>query len=252
MMQFPDILNLAKGFRQYFRLVVATSDELRQEAFRIRHKVYCKELGWEPVRADGMESDEFDAHSLHLLIQAVNGGDFIGCTRIVRPRPDDPAHPLPFEHACAQSLDRALCDPARMPRDRIAEVSRLAVISRYRRRKGEDKKPVAVNDEDFGTPQQPRFPYIPVGLYLGTLELARLSGLNTLFMLTEPHLASHFGKFGVTITRIGSPVEHRGKRIPSMMDAHGILGNLPRLVRPLYRELAKEVGAGVSSIPLAS
>lgn len=252
MLQFPDLLRLAQGYQQHFRLVVANNDELRRQAYRIRHQVYCEELGWEPVRPDRMETDEHDHHARHLLLQAQADGAFIGCTRLVLADPEDTTRALPFELACAQSLDRTLCDPARLPRDRIAEVSRLAVIARYRRRKGDRGKPVAVNDEDFGTSQQPRFPYIPVGLYLGTLELARLCGANTLFMLTEPHLASHFGKFGVSITRIGSPVEHRGSRIPSMMNAEKILGELPRLIRPLYRAIARDVAANIPGLPLAS
>ena len=246
-MYLPDLFNLAKNYHKYFRLVVANTEELRQAAYHIRHQVYCEELGWEPVRPDRLETDEFDAAALHLLIQACDGGAFIACARMILADARDPARPLPFEQACARSLDRAICDPARLPRQTIAEVSRLAVVSRYRRRKGDAGKPVSVDEENFGSVANPRFPYIPVGLYLGTLELARLNGLNTLFMLTEPHLASHFGKFGVDITRIGMPVEHRGSRVPSMMRADAVLENLPRLVRPLYQAIAQDVAASMPS-----
>ena len=40
-------------------------------------------------------------NSLHLLIRSVKTNEFIGCTRIVRPLPDDPSYQLPFEKACA-------------------------------------------------------------------------------------------------------------------------------------------------------
>ena len=246
-MYLPDLFNLAKNYHKYFRLVVANTDELRQAAFHIRHQVYCEELGWEPLRPDRRESDEYDSAALHLLIQACDGGAFIACARLVLVDAGDPARPLPFEHACARSLDRTICDPARLVRRKIAEVSRLAVVSRYRRRKSDAGKPVSVSEENFGTVDNPRFPYIPVGLYLGTLELARLHGLNTLFMLTEPRLASHFGKFGVDITRIGTPVEHRGSRVPSMMQAESVLKNLPRLIRPLYQAIAQDVAASMTS-----
>lgn len=240
-MFFPDMFNLGKAFRQYFEIVPVVSDALRDEVYRIRHQVYCEELGFEPVRPDKRETDDYDSHSLYLLIRSVKSGQFIGCTRIVRARPGDPAYPLPFEKTCAATLDRKIVDPARLPRDKIAEISRLAVIARFRRRKEDAKSPLPISEKDFGTPAQPRFPYIPVGLYLGTIELARLNGIETLFVLTEPRLANHFRKFGVDIQTIGGPVEHRGQRIPSMMKTNGILDNLWAVFRPLYRTIAQQV-----------
>lgn len=240
-MFFPAVFNLGKAFQQYFEIVPALSDALRDHVYHIRHQVYCEELAFEPQRPDRREHDEYDAHSLHLLIRSVQTGEFIGCTRIVRPRPEDPYHPLPFERTCAATLDRSIVDPAKLPRDTIAEISRLAVIAQFRKRKDDAKSPLSISDKAFGTPEQPRFPYIPVGLYLGTIELARLNGIDTLFVLTEPRLANHFRKFGVNIQTIGGAVEHRGQRIPSMMDTRGILDNLWAIFRPLYRTIAAEV-----------
>lgn len=240
-MFFPDVFNLGKAFKQYFEIVPALSDALRDEVYRIRHNVYCEELAFEPQRPDRRESDEYDAHSLHLLIRSVKADQFIGCTRIVRARPGDPHYPLPFEKTCAATLDRSIVDPAKLPRDTMAEISRLAVIAQFRKRKDDQKSPLSISDKDFGTPEQPRFPYIPVGLYLGTIELARLNGIDTLFVLTEPRLANHFRKFGVNIQTIGGAVEHRGQRIPSMMKTHGIIDNLWKIFRPLYRTIAADV-----------
>jgi N-acyl amino acid synthase of PEP-CTERM/exosortase system len=240
-MFFPAVFNLGKAFKQYFEIVPALSDALRDEVYHIRHQVYCEELAFEPQRPDRREHDDYDTHSLHLLIRSVQTDQFIGCTRIVRARPGDPDYPLPFEKTCAATLDRSIVDPARLPRDKIAEISRLAVIAQFRKRKQDAKSPLSISDKDFGTPQQPRFPYIPVGLYLGTIELARLNGIDTLFVLTEPRLANHFRKFGVNIQTIGGAVEHRGQRIPSMMSTHGIIDNLWAIFRPLYRTIAAEV-----------
>ena len=240
-MFFPDVFNLGGAFKQYFEVVPALSDELKDEVYRIRHQVYCEELAFEAQRPDRRERDEYDVHSLHLLIRSVKTGEFIGCTRIVRARPEDPRYPLPFEKICAATLDRSIIDPAKLPRDTIAEISRLAVIARFRRRKSDERSPVSISDSDFGTPEQPRFPYIPVGLYLGTIELARLNGIDTLFVLTEPRLANHFRKFGVDVKTIGGPVEHRGERIPSMMRTNDIIRNLWAIFRPLYRTIAAEV-----------
>ena len=95
------ISDLGSTFKQYFEIVPALSDALKDEVYRVRHQVYCEDLKFEPVRSDKRETDEYDPHSLHLLIRSVKTNEFIGCTRIVRPFPDDPSHPLPFEKACA-------------------------------------------------------------------------------------------------------------------------------------------------------
>ena len=241
-MFLTQFLNFGARYSRYFRIVPAWSEELKEEAYRIRHQVYCEELGWERSRADGRETDQYDEHSLHLLIRAVESDLFIGCVRLIRTIPEAPDQPLPFEITCATSLDRTICDPSRMPRDHIAEVSRLAVVARYRRRKGEAGRPISMEQEDFGTPDQPRFLYAPIALYLAALELARLHDVPTLFTLTEPRLARHFEKLGAKITPVGPPVEHRGARVPSMVDANQIIGNLPLIFRPLYRVIAAEVG----------
>lgn len=237
-----DRFNLGVGFQNYFRIQSAVTDTTRDSVFRIRHEVYCEELKFEPERPDRRESDQYDRHSLHCLLET--SGDpsqLVGCTRLIMTDPEDRYAPLPFEKTCAHTIDRALVDPMKLPRDRIAEVSRLAVRARYRRRRGESINPAPINDGDFGTKGQPRFPYIPISLYLGAVALAHRSGVDTIFVLTEPRLAVHFARLGVDIRQIGGPVEHRGARVPSMMDVQSIIKNMRFLVRPLWRVILEEI-----------
>lgn len=244
-MQLFERFNLGYGFRKYFEIAPATSEALRNDVFRIRHEVYCEELHFEPERPDRRETDEFDPHSLHCLIRTSNQPtQLVGCTRLVLADPNDPMAPLPFERTCAHTLDRSIIDPAKLPRDRIAEVSRLAVRGTYRRRKGETQAPVTISEEDFGNEERPRFPYIPIGLYLGAVALAARSGIDTLFVLTEPRLASHFGKLGVDIRQIGGPVEHRGTRVPSVMDVPAIIKSMRFIMKPIWRVVQEEIERG--------
>lgn len=236
-----EMLNLGEGFRKYFEVVPALTPELRDHVYRIRHSVYCEELKFEAVRPDGRETDENDAHSIHCLLRSVNNGEFVGCTRLILARPADPLYPLPFEKSCKATIDRNIIDPQILPRERIGEVSRLAVISKYRKRKGDIGHVDGISEDGFGDLKRPRFPYIPVGLYLGIIELALRHGVDTIFVLTEPRLAAHFGKLGVKVTQIGGAVEHRGKRVPSMMNAKGIIEGLNFVTRPLYKVIAAEV-----------
>lgn len=241
-MKLFDRFNLGHGFRKYFRVQAASTEALRDDVYRIRHEVYCEELKFEPERPDRRETDDYDRHSLHCLIRTSTEPDnLVGCTRLVLTNPDDRTGLLPFERTCAATLDRSIVDPMKLQRERIAEVSRLAVRAYYRRRRGETNTAATISDEDFGTQTQPRFPYIPIGLYLGAVALAHRNNIDTLFVLTEPRLASHFAKLGVDIRQIGGAVEHRGARVPSMMDVQSIIKNMRFLVKPMWRVILEEI-----------
>lgn len=234
--------NLGHGFRKYFQIHPAIDDALRDDVYRIRHEVYCEDLGYEPVRPDRLESDEYDAHSEHCLLRTSSEPmKLVGCTRLVLTKPEERSCPLPFEHTCAATLDRSIVDPARLPRETIAEVSRLAVRAGYRRRRGESRASPLIHDEDFGTNNQPRFPYIPIGLYLGALALAERQGIETVFMLTEPRLAVHLARLGVDVRQIGGAVEHRGIRIPSMMNVQSIIKGMRFMVKPMWSTIRNEI-----------
>lgn len=234
-------LDLREGFRARFEVIPAVSGTLVAQVYRVRHQVYCEELGFEAIRPDAQERDHYDNHAVHLLLRKAGEGAPVGCARLVRPNPGNPTALLPFERFCAASLDRSTVDPARLPRSTVAEVSRLAVLSEFRRRKGEARQPAPLSEFDFGTDQNPRFPYILVSLYLGIVAIAGIHGIESLFTLTEPRLAGHFAKLGVTVRQIGSPIEHRGLRFPSMISVSEVVSGLNEYCRPLYLELMEEV-----------
>ncbi|MDQ8021862.1 MAG: PEP-CTERM/exosortase system-associated acyltransferase [Moraxellaceae bacterium] len=240
--------NLGEGFKKYFEILPAIHDETRQAVYRIRHEVYCEELQYEPVRPDRLEHDEYDQHSQHCLMrQSSPPSDLVGCTRLVLARRSGQDCILPFEKLCETSINRRIVDPSNLPRESIAEVSRLAVRNPYRRRKGDAKREIVINQEDFGSKDMPRFPYIPVGLYLGTVALAKRQGIETLFVLTEPRLAEHFAKIGVKIHPIGAPIQHRGTRLPSMMKVDEIIKGLRMFIRPLWRTINEQVDSAYTT-----
>lgn len=228
--------DLGDSFSKYFEVVPALDEAVRHEAFFVRHEVYCKDLHFEQERDTQEETDDYDAHSLHCVLRT--RGEHarpVGCTRMILARPDDPGYPLPFEKYCEATLDRAQIDPAALPRSAIAEVSRLAVISDFRRRKDEQDKPVSISDDDFrASGSAPRFPFIPVSLYLACVAVSLREGIEHLFVLTEPRLAIHFARIGFDIRQIGGPIDHRGKRVPSYLRPAVIARDLKPMMRPLF------------------
>lgn len=233
-MTMPQPTSTGDGFKKYFEILPALGDADRRAAYRIRHIVYCEDLGWEPIRANGLETDDYDRQAVHCLVRSRASGEHIGCVRLILAQPDGPRPRLPFETTCAGVLDRSIIDPARIDRSRIAEVSRLSIVGHYRRRRGEENSPGIVQDADFGTPERPRFPYLLVGLYMGVFALADMHGLDKLFLLSEPRLAKHLNKIGITNRRIGDAIEHRGMRAPAVMDVRQVIDNLDPLLGSVY------------------
>lgn len=241
-MSLFDRFNLGDGFARHFEVLAATTGDLQEEVFRIRHEVYCQDLGYEPVRIDGLEIDDYDRHAVHCLLRSVTDAhESVGCARMVLTLPDDPTAPLPFEILCGSTINRSIIDPERLDRTRIGEISRLAVRAKYRRRKGEQHVAVGLADTDFGSQDNPRFPYIPIGLYLAATALAKLLDLEWVFVLTEPRLAVHFEKLGLEITQIGAPVEHRGTRIPSVFNTERTIKNMRYLLKPIWLIVLEEM-----------
>lgn len=235
--------DLGDSFSRMFELIPSLDDATLEQVFRIRHDVYCRDLGWEPVREDGLESDEFDRHSLHCLLRRRPTGEPVGCTRLILARPEAPEHPLPFEQSCSEVLDRSIVDPAKMPRHTIGEVSRLAVLNTFRQRRGEDSTAVSMTDTDFGgSGPEARFPFVPVSLYLGAASIARRFGIEHVFVLTEPRLASHFVRIGFDIRTVGGPIDHRGVRLPSLLSSSKVVDELRPLIRPMYGVIEQSVG----------
>lgn len=246
--------NLGASFNRYFQIVPALSESERHEVFQVRHSVYCSDLHFEAEREDGEERDEFDAQSILILLRTAGANSRpVGCCRLIRPAAGRLAEPLPFEHHCHDVLDRSKLDPALLDRGRIAEVSRLAVVSDFRRRKDEQDKPISVSDQDFEQISgASRFPFIPVSLYLACVAVSLRVGIDHLFVLTEPRLAKHFGRIGFDIRQIGSGIEHRGLRVPSHLRPQAIADELKPMLRPLYEVVCSAIDRGYQQAEQAS
>lgn len=242
-----EVGNLKDNFAKYFTVEAAIDDARKREVYRVRHAVYCQELGYEAVNELHEETDDFDRHSLQIALRAQSSGRIVGCVRLVMTRADAPDEYLPFEHLCESVIDRTVIDPRLLDRRHIVEISRLAVLADYRKRKGDSDGPIAISAEDLGTRDQPRFPYIPVGLYLGLLAAAEAHGVEHLFTLTEARLARHLSALGFRIHLIGQAIEHRGKRVPSVIYRRELMDHLPTFMRPLYDQLLEEMSVAYTS-----
>ena len=239
-------MKASERFSRYFHVAPALDDASRNEVYFIRHDVYARELGFEKPRADQREMDRYDRHSVHCIVRTADAARRpVGCVRLVIPDAADPHAPLPFESLCQHTLDRSIIDPRQCPRGRIAEVSRLAIMGEFRRRKGEQQQPLAINTEDCGGAPIPRFPNIPISLYFAAVAMAQRHGIEYLFTLTEPRLARHFAMAGVDIQPIGKAVEHRGSRVPSVLHVSEVYPRLRSFMRPIWHEVQAQIDSAL-------
>jgi len=236
---------LAAVFQQYFEPVLATTQALRDEVYRIRFQVYCQDMHFEPEEAfpDRREVDAFDAQSRHCLLRHRPSGHFAGCVRVVLNRPGDPASQLPFERYCPHSLDRKRLDPNRLPRHKLAEASRLAVLPDFRRRVDEANTMQGVGARvDYLSPDERRvFPHIALGLYLAAAAISLQENLDTVVVMMEPRLARHLRYFGINFQPCGDVIDYHGPRGPFFIDPRTLYRDLKPQIAQLLHTVVKRI-----------
>jgi N-acyl amino acid synthase of PEP-CTERM/exosortase system len=227
-----------------FRVVPALTDELRDESFRIRHTVFCEELTIFDRRPARRETDEFDERAVQLLLKHTPTDEFIGCVRVVKGDPKNPSALLPFESVCRHLVDKSLLDLDTIPRHLVGEVSRLGVIGKFRRRKGEDKSPIPLgpdDEQDASTPDRRQFPHILVTLYLGAYVIAQRQGIEYLCTFTELRLLNHLVKLGLPVKVIGASIQHKGLRVPAALNVSRIAAILNPSVQAIYAQVVRDI-----------
>lgn len=241
-MSLFESFNLGHGFRKYFTIEQAHDPAALDTVFRLRHQVFCKDLGIGIASEDGRSHDDFDAASLHCLIRDIQSPEHaVACARLILGERLPAGTPLPFELA-ARALPLAQHGALSIPdRSRIGEISMLAVRRSHHRRNGEETLPISIRSEDFAAREQPRFPFLPVGLYLGTLALAADRGLETLFMIASPRLATHLGKLGIALRPLGQDKPAEESETTVVIDVARNISAMPFLLQPMWEAVRHDL-----------
>lgn len=243
---------IPRHFSEFFIPMLADSSKTREEAFKIRHSVYCEELGYEELQENGLETDDFDANSLHLLIQNIATKKYAGTARIVRSANRNEL--LPLEKYCLHSLYADSISPDSFPRESICEISRLAVSSGFRRRASDKFDGAADGGINTGTYSEKEircFPFITVGLYLGIVAVCKPQGIENFFVMMEPKLARSMAFIGIKFEQIGDVIEYHGKRAPYYINYSmfykSVSPSLMIMLENLKKELSQQSRALISN-----
>lgn len=227
---------LAERFDRHFLMLRADTPELRREVFRIRHEVYCRELGYEDPNAfpDGLESDEFDHHALHALLMHRETATYAGCVRFVYNQPDCSGHRLPFEaHSAegAQAVQRLA-----LPRAHFGEASRLAITAHFRRRASENAA-TAASAPMHVIHDRRELPHVAVGLYLAAIAFQAELGVEYMFALMEPCLVRLMHRVGIKFSAHSTPFDYRGTRAVYAATLEQFEAGFKPEIWPLYQHI---------------
>jgi N-acyl amino acid synthase of PEP-CTERM/exosortase system len=201
-------LDLCQHFDRYFSLLVADSQLLKQEAYKIRYQVYCQELNYEPPEnfPDGMETDLYDNHSIHCLLKHKPTGVYAGCVRIIVPQKHTYKSIFPWQ----QFASKMVYPSPEYEWSNICEISRLAVRGEFRKRQGDDDIPLGTVLPDLHGGQR-RFPLIAMSLYWAAFCLALNLELD-IFAIMEPRLARHLRRCGLSYCMVSDLFDYHGQR----------------------------------------
>jgi len=237
-----DAKNIAEHFTQFLAPEVASTQQLREEVFRIRHNVYCEELAFEQVKEAGMEQDEFDVQSIFSLIKHKPSDQYTSCVRVVRSSNEQEL--LPIEKFCLNSIQNKELHPNNFLRSEICEISRLAVKADFRRRATDQFKGSAtgaISESSYSETELRCFPFIAIGLYMAAATMAIDTGIKHAYVMMEPRLARSMKFVGIKFVQLGEAIDYHGLRAPYYINPKIFLENLSPGFAALYRSIEKDL-----------
>ena len=207
--------NILDVFNKYFDMIQADSDELKNEVYKLRYQVYCIEqadkTGFKLPEGlpEGMEFDEYDAHSSHYLIRHRQLGHYMATTRLILPDRHNPEKLFPVEiHSQIDNFEAL----KHISRKHLAEVSRFCISKDFRRRINESQT-VTGFDPDFETENLftqhvRRIPHIALGLIACSIKMSYENDIHDWYALMEPALIRVFSSMGVHFIGIGPVINY--------------------------------------------
>ncbi len=195
---------------------IQSGDSRYTDLFRLRYRVYCDECGFEdPLdHPDMMERDEYDEHSVHFcnLLEDNDNNELIGTVRMIL----DSEQGFPIEK-------HFLIDEKLLPdfkRSKIAEISRLAISNKFRRRIADKilySKKVAGFTRKNGVYRKERLRLdrnLTLGLYHYIYHESLKRGLTHWYASMTDGLCSLLSSKGCVWHPIGPRIDHHGFRRP--------------------------------------
>jgi N-acyl amino acid synthase of PEP-CTERM/exosortase system len=239
---------MTTGFRA---LTLDDSPRLLEESYRLRYQVYCLERMFLPAQdyPNHLEIDDFDGHATHVGVVDADEA-LAGTARLIAFGPAG----LPILRYCTISPEaRTVIDNAG---NTVAEVSRLSISRRYRRRQGDG--PFGAEDilgaDGIAVPRLDRRQGrgdVFVTLVKAIYQAAKRNGVTHWLVATETSLQRLIVHLGLPFKLVGPEADYGGPVAPYIMslaefDRVILDGRLPALdgflvgLEPAFVPLAVE------------
>jgi phenylacetate-CoA ligase len=185
---------------------------LLTQSYRLRYEVYCQDRHFLAAERypDGLETDAFDRHSVHVGV--VNSqGEVVATARLIEW--SDAGLPI-FDHCTLFPGERPLQDPSR----RVVEVSRLAISRDYNRRAGDDFYGLQGSTTHPRGTDRRAGGAIVLALYRALYQASKRRGFTHWVVATERSLQRLVAKYGFPFRLIGPETDYYGLVAPYIMD----------------------------------
>ncbi len=159
--------------------ILADTEELLTECYRLRYQIYCIETKFEDYRnyPDGLEYDRYDASSIHSLLRV--NGIFVGHVRLVFQT--DKLRSFPVQEVCKHRL---------LERSGTVEGSRICVSS-------ERVKQAGINHSG-----------LLVALVKAMIKISQQNAVTGWCGFMEPRFLRRLEVLGIYFEPLGALVEH--------------------------------------------
>lgn len=227
-----DILN-------HFSVQVAASPIERDRVYRLRHRVYCEEHGYEPLTADRRERDHHDAHSVFCTLTHRETGLVAGCVRLILASSDDL---MAMEEHCRDHMYVGDLQSMQERRDEICEISRLAVDPLFRKRPSESR--VAMGEfsaRGFCEDERRLFSMLGISTLLAGFATADLLDRQRNYAMMEAGLNRLLVRSGILVQQVGQFMDYHGRRAPFFITTDRLLEHMRPDMRFLFRQIRSEL-----------
>lgn len=222
--QKPHIGHWSLMFQRDFKISRATNAEQQLQSFRLRHQVYCEELGFEPVKSDAVECDHYDLRSAHYLLEHRHDSNLAGTMRMIFCQ--NGTDSLPVARYFKKQFTDTQLQPAAFSADNICELSRLALASQFRRQQQPHNPALSQLNPLQVRTDNSHYRYLAAGLYLAALEHAFCEGIGHAYAIVAPALARMLNRIGFHFKQISTPIELNGQRAAYYLDVNKSLDTL--------------------------
>ncbi len=221
-------------YNSLFECVVADTEALIDECYKLRYQVYCLENQFEapdPEKGE-YERDEYDGHSIHALLRYRQTGEYIGTARLIMNEEDSPKR-IPAFDICD---DHGIQLPNHLYNAPCAEISRFCISKNFRRRVTDNMVTSAYSARELADMRMRIIPCMAVGLMAMVFKLCANNDIHQACAVVEPSLIRMLDKLGIHFKHVGAPIEYHGARQVTYILDHELMESL-RQERPDVHEL---------------